>query len=105
MNYRYRNELFTINNIGRDGITSIPIVGSSQGTPIVVNNIISLDNTLLQDNINFEDGFNGEIYSIDRQTDESIIITGNITSYNSLSLPVNKICRLNADGTLDESFP
>lgn len=53
---------------------------------------------------NFFDGFNGEVWSVDRQSDGKIIVAGNFTEYNGVSTPKPKICRINTDGTLDNLF-
>ena len=45
---------------------------------------------------------NGIINTIALQSDEKIIVAGNFTSYNGKDL--NRILRLNPDGTIDESF-
>ena len=42
------------------------------------------------------------VFSIDMQSDGKIIIGGLFTSYNGM--PVGRIARLNADGTLDQTF-
>lgn len=47
-------------------------------------------------------GADAYIYSAAEQTDGKIIIGGNFTNYNGTA--VNKIARLNADGTLDTTF-
>lgn len=47
-------------------------------------------------------GFNGAVNSIALQSDGKIICGGAFTSYNGTT--VNRIVRLNADGTLDSSF-
>jgi uncharacterized delta-60 repeat protein/uncharacterized repeat protein (TIGR01451 family) len=47
-------------------------------------------------------GANGMINNVKIQEDGKIIIVGSFTSYNGIN--ANKIARLNADGTLDESF-
>lgn len=47
-------------------------------------------------------GFNGSALSLALQQDGKILIGGNFTSYNGI--PRNYISRLNADGTLDNSF-
>lgn len=47
-------------------------------------------------------GANGTIYKIAIQNDGKIIIGGNFTSYNGIT--INRIARLNANGTLDASF-
>jgi uncharacterized delta-60 repeat protein len=48
-------------------------------------------------------GFNNIVNSIDIQSDGKIIVGGAFTIYNGLTL-VNRICRLNTNGTLDTSF-
>ncbi len=47
-------------------------------------------------------GANAAIYKISVQNDGKIIICGDFTKYNGVS--INRIARLNADGTLDETF-
>ncbi len=47
-------------------------------------------------------GFNGLVNKVIVQPDQKIIVAGRFTSYNNM--PANKICRLNADGTLDTTF-
>jgi uncharacterized delta-60 repeat protein len=47
-------------------------------------------------------GANNIIYTIALQSDGKIIIGGNFTSYNGTS--INRIARLNSDGSLDTSF-
>ncbi len=47
-------------------------------------------------------GFNSQVYTIATQVDGKVIVGGNFTAYNGISR--NRIARMNADGTLDESF-
>jgi uncharacterized delta-60 repeat protein len=47
-------------------------------------------------------GFNGAVRKVCLQSDGKIIVGGDFTTYNSTT--VNRICRLNPDGTLDTSF-
>lgn len=47
-------------------------------------------------------GFNSQIYGVALQADGKIIVGGNFTKYNGVS--VNRIARLFSDGTLDASF-
>ncbi|MGO4904867.1 T9SS sorting signal type C domain-containing protein [Flavobacterium sp. W20_MBD1_R3] len=47
-------------------------------------------------------GFNGQVYALALQPDGKIIVSGNFSSYNTVS--TNRIVRLSADGTLDSSF-
>ena len=46
--------------------------------------------------------FNEAVYSVAIQADGKIVVGGFFTSYNGT--PINRIARLNADGTLDTSF-
>lgn len=63
----------------------------SQGTSIIPEN-------------NFFDGFNGEVWSVDKQSDGKIIVSGNFTEYNGSPTPIPKLCRISADGILDATF-
>jgi uncharacterized delta-60 repeat protein len=47
-------------------------------------------------------GFNDRIFAIDYQSDGKIIVGGNFTDFNGNT--VNRICRLNPDGTEDNTF-
>lgn len=47
-------------------------------------------------------GFNNAVYSTIIQADGKIIVGGNFTSYNGT--PINRIARLNVDGSLDLTF-
>ena len=53
-------------------------------------------------------GFNDGAYSVALQSDGKIIVCGNFTSYtDEIITPADcpdKLCRLNADGTLDQTF-
>jgi uncharacterized delta-60 repeat protein len=51
---------------------------------------------------NVGSGFNSYPYSISVQNDGKILIGGNFTTYNGTS--INRILRLNSDGSLDASF-
>ena len=61
---------------------------------------------------NFTCGFDGTAYAIEFQNDGKIILGGDFTNYYAIpnttpgvvGIPVNKIIRLNADGTIDTSF-
>jgi uncharacterized delta-60 repeat protein len=48
-------------------------------------------------------GFNGDIYGIDIQTDQKILVVGSIYDFNN-SISLNKIARVNTDGSLDLTF-
>jgi uncharacterized delta-60 repeat protein len=58
----------------------------------------TLDNTF-----NTGTGFMGVVYSADVQPDGKILVGGSFISFNGTST-VNRIARLNADGTLDNTF-
>jgi len=62
----------------------------SQGTSMIPEN-------------NFFDGFDGEVWSVDKQSDGKIIVAGNFTEYNGSPTPKPKICRID-NGVLDMSF-
>jgi uncharacterized delta-60 repeat protein len=47
-------------------------------------------------------GANGSIYAVAEQPDNSVVIGGNFTSYNEVSL--SRVARLYADGTRDTTF-
>src|SRR5688572_27355784 len=47
-------------------------------------------------------GFNGRVNAMVIQSDEKIVVGGDFTSYNGTTR--NYIARLNADGTLDDTF-
>lgn len=46
--------------------------------------------------------FNGSVKKVIIQPDQKILVVGNFTQFNGI--PVSRVCRLNADGTLDMSF-
>lgn len=47
-------------------------------------------------------GFNDRVLAIDYQSDGKIIVGGNFTDFNGNT--VNRICRLNPDGRIDDTF-
>ncbi len=68
------------------------------------NYIVRLDSTgLLYPTFNIGKGFNSDVNSILIQPDGKIIVGGYFTSYGSTP-SVGHICRLNTDGTIDNSF-
>lgn len=70
---------------------------------ITANRIIRLNTNYSNDNtFNSGTGLNGSVGSIEVQSDDKILITGNFTTYNGTA--VGKIIRLNSDGTLDTTF-
>ncbi len=52
--------------------------------------------------INFGTGFNGTVYQIVRQNDGKYIVAGDFTTYKGVA--INRIIRLNADGSFDNTF-
>ncbi|WP_194977158.1 HYR domain-containing protein, partial [Aquiflexum lacus] len=56
----------------------------------------------LNNDFNSGTGANNVIFSAAMQTDGKIIILGSFTEYNGI--PINRIARLNSDGSLDETF-
>lgn len=48
-------------------------------------------------------GFYGDVFCIDIQNDQKILVTGSIYLFNS-STPLNNIARVNTDGSLDSTF-
>ncbi len=75
-------------------------VGSKRITRLNANG--SLDVTFNPAEYGFGDGANNTVQSIVLQSDGKIIIGGLFTSYNGIG--INRIARLNADGTLDATF-
>lgn len=61
-----------------------------------------IDNTFCS-NASTSNKFNGVIYSILIQPDQKILIAGTFTNYNSIT-GLNKLIRLNPDGTIDTTF-
>ena len=87
----------------------------SDGKIIIAGNITSYNGTLinriarlnangsLDSTFNPGTGTNDVIYTTAIQSNGKIIIGGSFTSYNGI--PVNRIARLNYDGSLDNTFP
>jgi uncharacterized delta-60 repeat protein len=72
---------------------------------ISMNNIARLNNDGTLDssfNLGMGSNLGPSIYTTSIQSDGKIIIGGDFTTYNGI--PMNRIARLNADGTLDNSF-
>jgi uncharacterized delta-60 repeat protein len=67
---------------------------------ITTNRIIRLNpDGSLDETFNIGSGFNGQVLTIALQLDGKILVGGEFTSYNGN--PVNRIVRLNSDGTID----
>jgi uncharacterized delta-60 repeat protein len=74
---------------------------SYNGTSI--NRIIRLNTDATVDtSFSVGTGFNSTVFTINIQSDGKIIVGGNFTSYNGTS--INRIIRLNSDGTIDTGF-
>ncbi|MHC0446628.1 T9SS sorting signal type C domain-containing protein [Flavobacterium sp. 3-218] len=71
--------------------------GNSANRIVRLNNNGSFDSTFKSGN-----GFNDDVNAVALQPDGKIIVGGNFTAFNDVS--ANRIIRLNADGTKDESF-
>jgi uncharacterized delta-60 repeat protein len=72
---------------------------------VTVNRIVRLNSDGTRDTTfttNTGTAFNGNVYSIAIQSDGKLIIGGQFTTFNGIT--VNRIVRLNADGTRDTSF-
>jgi len=70
---------------------------------ISTNRIVRLNTNGSHDNtFNSGSGFNNIVRSLQIQSDGKIVVGGEFTSYNGV--PVNRIVRLNADGSIDSSF-
>lgn len=76
------SNIFSFNSVQNLGVTSIATQGS----------------------YNFEEGFDGEVWSVDRQSTGDIIVSGNFKKYNGSDTPMPKLCRIKDDGTLDTTF-
>ncbi|WP_298220659.1 T9SS type A sorting domain-containing protein [Flavobacterium sp.] len=63
-----------------------------------LNNDLSIDETFSSNT-----GFNGIVYAVAIQTDGKILVGGNFTAYNGTT-GIQKIVRLNGDGSIDPTF-
>jgi uncharacterized delta-60 repeat protein len=71
---------------------------------ITVNRIARLNlNGTLDTSLNIGTGFNAAVNALKLQTDGKILVGGDFSQYNSTT-NVNKIARLNSDGSLDNDF-
>jgi len=91
-----------------DGGVIIGDVNNGYGTPIGSNKFIrllpsgSVDNAFNSGGTGFQSIAPGRVRAITIQPDEKIVIGGNFDTVNGIFR--HKIARLNADGTLDNSF-
>lgn len=60
-------------------------------------------NVTIDPNFNIGSGFNGGIFAMVLQSDGKIVVGGNFTSFNGIS-GINRLARLNIDGSLDTEF-
>ena len=68
-----------------------------------VSRLVRVDSGwVIDSSFNIGDGFNNTVQRIAIQTDWKIIVAGEFTSYNWVS--INRIIRLNTDGSIDNSF-
>ena len=98
---------FNVVTIGPGDTTSLPATQSGTSTntgTLTASNVFSFDNSLNPGSFDFKDGFNGEVWSVDKQSDGRVIVSGNFTTYNGVSTPMAKLCRINLDGSIDSSF-
>jgi hypothetical protein len=99
---------FNINNEVKVIVTQTDGKMLIGGTFINYNNInsnrilrLNSDGTI-DNSFSIGTGFNDVVNAIAIQTDGKILVAGSFTSYNNSS--VNRIVRLNSDGTIDTSF-
>ncbi|MDD5648888.1 MAG: hypothetical protein PHF86_00480 [Candidatus Nanoarchaeia archaeon] len=78
-------------------------VGSYYKTITSANGIIRLNSDgNVDSSFNVGTGFDSQVYTIEIQQDNKILVGGNFVTYNDSS--ANHIIRLNSDGTVDSSF-
>jgi uncharacterized delta-60 repeat protein len=80
------------------------LLGGNVFSPFATSpRIIRLNNEgIIDHSFNPGNGFNNQVSSIRLQQDGKIIVVGNFTSFNGNS--INRIARLNSDGSLDSTF-
>ena len=95
-----------VNSVAIQSDGKIVIGGAfSNFNGVTVNCIVRLNSDGTRDTTfttNTGTGFNNTVYSIAIQSDGKIVIGGAFTTFNSVT--VNRIVRLNSDGTLDTTF-
>jgi uncharacterized delta-60 repeat protein len=84
-------------------IIAVGIFTTYSGSSTSTTRIIRLNTNGTQDTtFNSGAGFGGSVYDIKVQSDDKIIAVGAFTSYSGSS--INRIARLNINGTLDNTF-
>jgi len=106
------DDTFTIGTGFNSSVLSLHILSSSKiivggsytaYSGVTRNRIIRLNSDGSIDNtFTIGTGFNNEVQSIHILNDGKIMVGGTFTTYSGIT--VNQICRLNADGTLDNTF-
>jgi uncharacterized delta-60 repeat protein len=64
---------------------------------------VVLPNGSLDMAFDIQGGFSGEVHCLDIQLDQKVLLVGSISSFNN-SVTINKIARVNTDGSLDLTF-
>lgn len=98
----YAITAYPTNSVYNNG--SVLVGGSfTNFNSVVVGNLVRLNvNGAVDTNFSFNFGANGTVRAISLQTDGKIIIGGDFTTVNGQT--VNRLARINNDGTLDTSF-
>ncbi|MFN4122539.1 MAG: PKD domain-containing protein [Flavobacteriales bacterium] len=97
----FNNNVFAIEELN-DGIT---LIGGQFSTynGATHNRIVALNqNGTINTSINFGSGFNGVVRAIVKQPDGKILIGGSFNTYSGNT--INRIVRLNTDGSIDAGF-
>jgi uncharacterized delta-60 repeat protein len=100
-----RNVVATASSEGADVAWDTPISnGGSAITDYELQSILNVTDGALDTvfETNTGTGFNGDVKSIAIQSDGKIVCGGNFSTFNGTT--VNRIARLNSDGTLDTAF-
>ncbi|MWB93616.1 calcium-binding protein [Flavobacterium sp. GA093] len=70
---------------------------------VICNRIARIDSNGNPDvSFNVGSGFNNQVYALELQSDQKIIVGGNFTKFNEVN--VGRIARLMPDGSMDETF-
>lgn len=95
----------TVRAIGLQSDEKVIIVGNfTSYSGSAVNRIVRLNtNGTIDSSFNIGAGANAVVDSVNIQSDGKVFITGNYTSFSG-SLVVDRVTRLNTDGTIDATF-